>query len=54
MRRKLPCNLSVGLNSGHPLFIGEGRTGAESPEADQHKKNDIKSFFFFFFRRGLE
>ncbi len=27
---KIACNLSVGLNSGHPLFIGEGRTG-ESP-----------------------
>lgn len=45
MRRKFACKFPVRVNSGHPLFIGDGRTG-ESPILHTNKKDHVQWSFF--------
>ena len=49
LRRKFACKFPFRVNSGHPLFIGYGRTG-ESFHLSHHDKTQIKacSWFEFF------
>ena len=52
IRRKFAMQISRRVNSSHLLFIGEGRTGADSPMDHQKYQTVYAVWYFCLFRQG--